>query len=124
MRLGDTPAASATPLTVIAAYPCWANWRCACSRIRCLVAAALRKVMCTSIHIMCTLIHMNDEMRERLQRTRRVTTPWSDDGTRGIGGTHLDELLERWANGYDWGVHERRIGEFPWVTVQAGGTDL
>jgi hypothetical protein len=22
-------------------------------------------------------------------------------------------LLERWANGYDWGVHERRIGEFP-----------
>ena len=73
---------------------------------------------------MCTLIHMNDEMRERLQRTRRVTTPWSDDPTRGISGTHLDELLERWANGYDWGVHERRIGEFPWVTVQAGDTDL
>jgi pimeloyl-ACP methyl ester carboxylesterase len=67
---------------------------------------------------------MNDEMRERLQRTRRVTTPWSDDETRGISGTHLDELLERWANGYDWGVHERRIGELPWATVQAGGTDL
>jgi pimeloyl-ACP methyl ester carboxylesterase len=43
---------------------------------------------------------------------------------RGITATRLDELLERWANGYDWGVHERRIGEFPWVTVQAGGTDL
>ncbi|WP_328764932.1 epoxide hydrolase family protein [Streptomyces sp. NBC_00272] len=67
---------------------------------------------------------MNDEMMQRLQRTRRVTTPWSDDETRGISGTHLDELLERWANGYDWGVHERRIGEFPWVTVQAGDTDL
>ncbi|EMD25187.1 epoxide hydrolase family protein [Amycolatopsis azurea] len=67
---------------------------------------------------------MNDEMRERLQRTRRVTTPWSDDGTRGIAGTHLDELLEHWANGYDWGPHERRIGEFPWVKVQAGGTEL
>ncbi|MFC5666609.1 epoxide hydrolase family protein [Kitasatospora misakiensis] len=67
---------------------------------------------------------MNDETRERLRRTRRVTTPWSDDGTRGIGGTHLDELLERWANGYDWGVHERRIGEFPWATVRAGDTEL
>ncbi|MFE4998612.1 epoxide hydrolase family protein [Streptomyces mirabilis] len=67
---------------------------------------------------------MNDEMRERLQRTRRVTTPWSDDGTHGISGTRLDELLERWANGYDWAVHERRIGAFPWVTVQAGDTDL
>lgn len=67
---------------------------------------------------------MNDEMRERLQWTRRVTIPWSGDGTRGITGTHLDELLERWANGYDWGPHERRIGEFPWVTVQAGGTEL
>ncbi|MFD5411970.1 epoxide hydrolase family protein [Streptomyces nojiriensis] len=63
-------------------------------------------------------------MRERLQRTRRVTTPWSDDGARGISGTHLDELLERWANGYDWGVHMRRIGGFPWATVRAGDTDL
>lgn len=67
---------------------------------------------------------MNDELRERLRRTRRVATPWSDDGERGISGTRLGELLERWGNGYDWGVHERRIGELPWVTVRAGGTDL
>jgi pimeloyl-ACP methyl ester carboxylesterase len=67
---------------------------------------------------------MNTEIRERLQRTRRVTTPWSDDETRGIGGAHLDALLERWANGYDWAAHERRIGELPWETVRAGGADL
>ncbi|MET7682365.1 epoxide hydrolase family protein [Streptomyces sp. NPDC005423] len=67
---------------------------------------------------------MNDEMRKRLQRTRRVTTPWSDDETRGITGNRLDALLEHWASGYDWGVHERRIGEYPWVTVRAGDTDL
>ncbi|BCL27983.1 microsomal epoxide hydrolase [Streptomyces aurantiacus] len=77
---------------------------------------------------MCTLIHMNheirDEIRERLRRTRLVTTPWSDDETRGFSGTRLDTLLEHWANGYDWGVHERRIGELPWVTVRAGDTDL
>jgi pimeloyl-ACP methyl ester carboxylesterase len=74
--------------------------------------------------MMCTLIHMDDEMRARLRRTRRVTTPWSEDRTRGIGGTRLDALLDRWANGYDWAVHERRIGEWPWVTVRAGGTGL
>jgi pimeloyl-ACP methyl ester carboxylesterase len=67
---------------------------------------------------------MNDEMRERLRRTRRVTIPWSDDERRGIGGAHLGELLERWANGFDWSAHERRIAALPWATVRAGGTDL
>lgn len=73
---------------------------------------------------MCILVHMVDGLRERIQRTRRVATPWNDDRTRGIGGTHLDELLEHWAKGYDWAVHERRIAGFPWVTVRAGDTDL
>lgn len=67
---------------------------------------------------------MTDEISERLRRTRRVTTPWSEDLTRGLGGTRLDELLERWANRYDWSAHERRIGEFPWATVQAGDSAL
>ncbi|WP_405163986.1 epoxide hydrolase [Nocardia sp. NBC_01499] len=67
---------------------------------------------------------MIDEVRDRLQWTRRVTTPWSNDEKRGITETRLDELLERWANGYDWGVHERRITEFPWATVRAGDTEL
>ncbi|WP_371476591.1 epoxide hydrolase family protein [Kitasatospora sp. NBC_00315] len=67
---------------------------------------------------------MMDELRERIRRTRRVTTPWSDDGTHGISSTRLDELLERWVDGYDWSVHERRIRELPWVTVQAGDTGL
>ncbi|MFJ4632861.1 alpha/beta fold hydrolase [Streptomyces sp. NPDC088847] len=67
---------------------------------------------------------MMNEMRDRLRRTRRVTTPWSDDETRGIGGTRLDALLERWATGYDWSVHERRIAGLPWETVQAGGIEL
>ncbi|OXM65932.1 epoxide hydrolase family protein [Amycolatopsis vastitatis] len=67
---------------------------------------------------------MTEEIRARLQRTRRVTTPWRDDETRGIGATRLDELLEHWAGGYDWGPHERRIGELPWTTTRAGGTEL
>lgn len=63
-------------------------------------------------------------MRERLRRTRRVTIPWSTDGTRGITAARLDELLARWTNGYDWDVHERRISALPWVTVPAGDTEL
>jgi pimeloyl-ACP methyl ester carboxylesterase len=66
---------------------------------------------------------MDDEMRDRLRRTRRVASPWSDDETRGISGTRLDELLERWADGYDWGVHERRIAELPWQTVWVRGAE-
>lgn len=64
---------------------------------------------------------MDDETRQRLRRTRHVTTPWSDEPARGVGGAHLEELLDRWADGYDWGAHERRIAALPWVTVQAGG---
>ncbi|MFF0411313.1 epoxide hydrolase family protein [Kitasatospora sp. NPDC004745] len=67
---------------------------------------------------------MTDDIRERLHRTRRVATPWSDDATRGIGGTRLDALLAHWEHGYDWAVHERRIHELPWRTLRAGGTEL
>src|SRR5579875_1764567 len=80
--------------------------------------------MCTSIHIMCTLIHMMTELRDRLARTRRLTTPWSCDPTRGMSSTRLDELLERWQHDFDWTVHERRIAALPWETVRAGDTDL
>jgi pimeloyl-ACP methyl ester carboxylesterase len=74
--------------------------------------------------MMCTLVHMTDELAERLRRTRRVTTPWGDDGTRGIGTARLDELLKYWETGYDWRVHEQRIAELPWVTVSADESEL
>jgi pimeloyl-ACP methyl ester carboxylesterase len=70
------------------------------------------------------LVHMSNDLRARIHGTRRVTIPWSDDKTRGVTAGRLDELLERWADGYDWDVHERRIAEFPWTTVHAGGIDL
>jgi pimeloyl-ACP methyl ester carboxylesterase len=73
---------------------------------------------------MCMLIHMNDELRERLQHRRRVTVPWSDDPTRGVGGATFEALLDRWANDFDWGVHERRIDGLPWRSVKSGDTEL
>jgi pimeloyl-ACP methyl ester carboxylesterase len=62
---------------------------------------------------MCTLIHM-DEIR-----TRRVAIPWSDDGTRGITASRLDELLARW-QGFDWDARQRRIDALPWATASNG----
>jgi pimeloyl-ACP methyl ester carboxylesterase len=70
------------------------------------------------------VVHMMEDLRQRILRTRRVTSPWSDDPARGFGSTRLDELLERWTNGYDWAAHERRIGGLPWETVPAGDTHL
>lgn len=67
---------------------------------------------------------MMHELRDRLRNTRRVTVPWSDDGTRGVTGATLDALLDRWADGYEWAVHERRIARLPWVTVPVGDTEL
>ncbi|POM23004.1 Fluoroacetate dehalogenase [Actinomadura rubteroloni] len=64
---------------------------------------------------------MKDELRERLRRTRRVTTPWSGDGTRGVTAARLDELLGHWTDGYDWPAHERRIAALPWETLRNGG---
>ncbi|MFI5733802.1 alpha/beta fold hydrolase [Kribbella sp. NPDC051587] len=58
---------------------------------------------------------MSDDLRERLRRTRRVPTPWGAE--RGFSGAGLDDLLDRWANNYDWGVHERRIAGLPWETA-------
>ncbi|MCU7724002.1 epoxide hydrolase [Actinoplanes sp. KI2] len=88
------------------------------------MSAASRTTMCMSIHMMCMLIHMIDDLHERLQRTRRIATPWNDDKTRGVRNTDLTTLLDRWSNGYDWSVHERRIGRYPWATVGAGDAAL
>jgi pimeloyl-ACP methyl ester carboxylesterase len=73
---------------------------------------------------MCTPIHIADELQERLQNRHRVTVPWSDDPTRGVGGAAFDALLDRWANEFDWGVHERRIDALPWQSVRSDEIEL
>ncbi|WP_194922120.1 epoxide hydrolase family protein [Catenulispora rubra] len=63
---------------------------------------------------------MSTDLHARIRDTRRVTTPWSDDKTRGVTAGRLDELLERWADGYEWAVHEQRIAELPWTNMPVG----
>jgi pimeloyl-ACP methyl ester carboxylesterase len=70
------------------------------------------------------LIHMTNDLRDRLARTKRVSIPWESDPARGVTRDTLDALLARWAEGYDWGQHDRRIQALPWVTVAAGDGQL
>jgi pimeloyl-ACP methyl ester carboxylesterase len=85
---------------------------------------------------MCILIHMSqaplaavppkvteaqrEGLRERVRATRSVTDPWRNDATKGFGGDLLAPLLDYWANGYDWRIHERRIRALPWQIAGDG----
>jgi Epoxide hydrolase N terminus len=47
--------------------------------------------------------------------------PWS---VQGVPARDLAALLDRWANDFDWGVHERRIDALPWQSVKSDETEL
>ncbi|HWD63016.1 MAG TPA: epoxide hydrolase [Humibacter sp.] len=55
-----------------------------------------------------------EALRERVRRTHHVADPWHGDDAKGFGASALAPLLERWAGGYDWRAHERRIRALPW----------
>lgn len=76
-------------------------------------------VMTTAIPAAATDAAVAD-LIDRVRRTRRVLNPWADDSARGIPSQQLDALLEYWADGYDWRVHEGRIRSFPWVVTNSG----
>ncbi|MGW4273761.1 epoxide hydrolase family protein [Streptomyces seoulensis] len=67
---------------------------------------------------------MIGDLQDRIRRTRLVRTPWNNDDSFGLNGAQLTELLEHWANGYDWEEHERRIKALPWAVVPTDGTEL
>jgi pimeloyl-ACP methyl ester carboxylesterase len=53
------------------------------------------------------------DLRSRLDRFRAVPVP--DVGRPiGVDGGLLRSLVARWADGYDWREHERRIGSWQW----------
>jgi pimeloyl-ACP methyl ester carboxylesterase len=57
-----------------------------------------------------------DDLRERLSRFHAVPTAVSSDPwDRGVDPRYLRDLVDYWATGYDWSVHERRIRALPWM---------
>ena len=55
-----------------------------------------------------------DDLRARLRAYRRVAMAPGSGWERGVDGDFLAELVEHWAEHYDWRTHEERIRALPW----------
>ena len=75
-----------------------------------------------------TPIHVPDEVLDDLRR-RLTMTKWpldvgNDDGFYGVRRTDLQELVEYWADGFDWGAQERAMNAYEQYRVDAGGVPV
>jgi pimeloyl-ACP methyl ester carboxylesterase len=53
-----------------------------------------------------------DDLKVRLRQTRWAQDFANDEWAYGTNGAYLKELVEYWADGYDWRRHERAMNEF------------
>ncbi len=65
-----------------------------------------------------------DDLRDRLTRTR-----WSDESPsngreRGIRSSEARELVDAWANEYDWRGHEERLNRIPQFVTEVDGQTI
>ena len=60
-----------------------------------------------------------DELRRRLRATRWVDLPRGVGWERGTDAGFLAELVDAWADSYDWRPHEDRIRALPWCSLAA-----
>lgn len=65
-----------------------------------------------------------DDLRRRLRSTRRVPLPAGTGWARGTDADYLADIVEYWAQSYDWRKHERRILDLPWVATGEGASAL
>ena len=75
-----------------------------------------------------TPIHVPDEVLDDLRR-RLTMTKWpldagNDDGFYGVRRTDLQELVEYWADGFDWRAQERAMNEYEQYRVDVGGVPV
>ncbi|WP_396454981.1 epoxide hydrolase family protein [Actinomadura sp.] len=62
-----------------------------------------------------------DDLRERLARTRLPGQVPGTGAERGVPERRVRELVEHWAAGYDWRVHEARLNEHPQFVTDIDG---
>lgn len=66
-----------------------------------------------------------DDLRGRLARTRWTTGQLPGVGwDRGVPLEALRDLVEFWANGYDWRAHEERLNSYPQFVTEIDGTNV
>jgi pimeloyl-ACP methyl ester carboxylesterase len=64
---------------------------------------------------------MLDDLRSRLRNFRRVDVPAGFGWERGVDGDYLADLVDYWADSYDWRRHEEAIAALPWALAGVGG---
>lgn len=62
-----------------------------------------------------------DDLRDRLARTRLPGQLPGTGAERGVPEERLRELVDYWAGGYDWRVHEARLNEHPQFVTEIDG---
>ena len=62
-----------------------------------------------------------DELRSRLRATRLGAAPAAEPWESGVSYAFLGELIEYWAEGFDWRSRERWLNSFPQYLVEVDG---
>jgi pimeloyl-ACP methyl ester carboxylesterase len=65
-----------------------------------------------------------DDLRDRLARTRWPVQLPGAEWSRGVPVAYLRELVDYWANSYDWRAQEQRLGEFPQFVTEIDGQTI
>ncbi len=65
-----------------------------------------------------------DDLKERLGRARWPEELPGIGWTRGVSLDYLKDLVDYWANGFDWRVHEAKINELPHFTTTIDGQNV
>lgn len=61
-----------------------------------------------------------EDLRARLRATRRIPLTRGTGWDRGTDPAYLDDLLDYWAQQYDWRAHEEGIRALPWIRFGDG----
>lgn len=64
------------------------------------------------------------DLRERLANRRTIPVSTALPASAGVDAGLLEQLLARWADGYDWRRTENRVRALPWEVVQTDGGPL
>ncbi|GAB3932203.1 epoxide hydrolase [Kribbella albertanoniae] len=80
------------------------------------------------MHLEPTPIHVSDEVLDDLRRRLRATK-WpldigNEDGFYGVRRTDLQELVDYWADGYDWRAAERAINAYDNYRADVNGVPV
>jgi len=83
--------------------------------------AIMNRLEQTPIHVPDEVL---DDLRRRLTQTKWPLDAGNDDGFYGVRRTDMQELVEYWADGFDWRKAEQAMNEYEQYRVDVGGVPV